>query len=151
MPKNEKSEKIKNNLHLFKHKIEGKVRFEDVDLMQVVHNLKYMYWMEFARTEFLKEMLFPESEGNFLLKFPLLIVRNEVDYFGTARFYENYRVLTRVAELGKSSIKIENVVLNYRGEPIVCCITTFVHIENDYTKSKAIPEEIREKIKKYME
>ncbi len=150
MSKKNKAEEIKDNLKLFKHRIEGKVRFEDVDLMQVVHNIKYLYWFEFARTEFLREMLYPDYEGNFLSLFPLLIVRNEVDYFGSAHFNEKYTLLTRVAELGKSSITIENVVLLNGSKPIVHCLTTFVHVEADFSASREIPAEFRQKILNFM-
>ncbi len=139
-------ETIVKELNQFPHKVEGKARFEDIDLMQVVHNQKYIYWIENARIEFLRDMLFPNFDGNFLDIFPLLIVRHEVDYFGITRFNQKYEIYSRVAKLGRSSVQMENIVVINDIEPVVHNLTTFVHTEKDFSKSREIPAEFREKI-----
>lgn len=144
--KKEQIESIIKELHLFPHKIEGKARFEDIDLMQVVHNQKYIYWIENARIEFIQEMLFPDFNGNFLDIFPLLIVRHEVDYYGITRFNQNYAIYSRITNLGRSSVQMENIIVINDNEPVVHNLTTFVHTEKDFSKSKEISADFREKI-----
>ncbi len=150
MSKQEVIEHIKANLHKFKFKLDGRAKFEDIDMLQVVHNLRYMYWAEYARTELLREVLFPAAEKDYLFKFPLLIVKNEVNYFGFLQFNDEYSVYTRVSELGKSSMKMENLITRKDGEPILHCETTFVHVDSKYSQAKEIEPEIRKKIEAIM-
>ncbi len=133
-------------LKLFKYKLSSKVKFEDVDSFGVVHNIKYLYWMEWARTEYLRDVLFPGHKGNFLLDFPVMVVRNEIDYIGAARFNQEYSILCRIESVGKSSIKFDNVVLLDDKHPIVRCRSVFVHVNSNFQEKRTISKEVIEKI-----
>lgn len=140
---------LKQYLAQFRHKIHGKVKFEDVDFYGVVHNIKYLYWIEWARTEFMHDMFAPEITGNFLPAFPVMVVRNEVDYLDAMYFNNEYSILSRVEKVGKSSITFENIVLLDDVKPALRMTSVFVHVDEFYKQSREISDDIRRKIAEY--
>lgn len=147
MPTNEAE--LKQYLAQFRHKIHGKVKFEDVDSFGVVHNIKYLYWVEWARTEYMHDMFAPGTKGNFLQAFPVMVVRNEADYLDAMYFNDEYTVLSRVDKVGKSSITFENLVMLDDVKPVLHMSSVFVHVDNNYKQSCEIPDDIRRKIADY--
>jgi YbgC/YbaW family acyl-CoA thioester hydrolase len=147
----------------FNHKISGKVKFHEVDAFNVVHNLQYLYWTEFARTEYCKHIgintlhLFFQNQNDFTKAdnsdfSSILLVHNEARYFTSATFDDEYSIYTRISKLGKTSITFENIVTklsknNKKTEEIPLCINTSVDVYVDKNHAPTpIPAEIREKI-----
>jgi YbgC/YbaW family acyl-CoA thioester hydrolase len=138
---------IKELISTYKHRLDSKVRFEDVDSFGVVHNIKYLYWVEWARTEYMRDMMFPEHKGNFLLEMPVLVVRNEIDYYNSASFNQEYSILSKTDSIGSSSMKFDNLILLRDDDeilkPLVRCYSILTHIDlKTKTKKEINPDTI---------
>lgn len=101
----------KEFLSKFKHTYLGKVRFHEVDSFGVVHNLVYFYWMEIAQTEYFQNLGFSINPTTFVKEFPLMKVHNEIDYFSPLKLGDEYKVLTRISWIKKSSFEYQNLIL----------------------------------------
>jgi len=140
---------ILKNFEKFKFFIEDRVQFSDVDSFDVVHNIKYLYWIESARLEYFDHIGIKMQRNTIKEIFPIMVVSTSISYFLPLFFAERYRVYCRVATIGNSSITIENVVTNLNGEVCAFAKSVLVHLEKGSFKSKRIPDEIREKIKNF--
>ena len=157
----------------FNYKINGIVKFHEIDAFQVVHNLQYLYWTEIARTEYCKHIgintisdFFQRQNFNNNLDFGddlknengfdsfILLLHNEVRYFSSATFDDEYSIYTRVSKLGKTSITFEHLIIklnkkvnNLEIEEIPLCINTAVNVYVDRNRNPTpILDAIREKI-----
>ena len=137
---------LENDLKSYKHKIEGKVMFSDVDMFGIVHNIKYFYWLEYARTEYLGNL------GIYLRKnimdndFILMSVHNEADYFGSSSLSDKYEIYTRVKSINKSSITFENLVKLLDGDIIAKSTATLVYVNIVTRQPEKVPDNLRELI-----
>lgn len=139
------------DISLFKHKIEGEVRFSEVDSFQVVHNLAYLYWIEWARTQYLFNVADTRDSDYFTREMPLMTVHHTIDYHSSLRFADKYSVRTRTARLGDSSIRLESIVLGPETKPVVSSETVMVYVDAANSDGRPIPfpEEYRQRIAKY--
>ncbi len=133
----------------FNFRLDSLVKFEDVDSFNVVHNIKYLYWLEWARTEYMKTILYPDFKGNFLMEFPVMVVHNTADYLSSISFNDEYSIYTRTEFIKKSSIGFENIITNADGEIIVKAKSIMVHIDFATKTKKEIPQEVKEKIARF--
>ena len=133
----------------YNHRIDSVVKFEDVDSFNVVHNIKYLYWLEWARTEYMRTILFPEYKGNFLMEFPVMVVHNELDYLNSISFNDEYSIFTRVEFIKNSSIGFENIVTDSQGVVLVKSKSIMVHIDIRTKTKKEIPNTIKVKIAQF--
>jgi YbgC/YbaW family acyl-CoA thioester hydrolase len=142
-----KIENIPNLLRYFKHISEGYVKFHEVDAFNVVHNLEYLYWSEIARVEYCKSInisILPDLRTN-SEQHSIYLVHSEVNYFNPASFFDNYKVYSRVANLGTTSIAFEHIIMKEGGIPL--CIHRAIEVYvNSNKEPVSINEEIREKI-----
>lgn len=132
----------------FKHEYNGEVKFSEVDSFNVVHNLAYLYWLEWARTQYLFDIGMPRDDSIFSKRMPIMTVHSEVDYYSSMRFTDKYTVLTKVSNIGDSSITFINQV--YSIDKLILeakSILVYVNIENG--KPVTIPDFVREKINNY--
>ena len=132
----------------FKHEYNGEVKFSEVDSFNVVHNLAYLYWLEWARTQYLFDIGMPRDDSIFSKRMPIMTVHSEVDYYSSMRFTDNYTVLTKVSNIGDSSITFINQV--YSIDKLILegkSILVYVNTENG--KPVTIPDFVREKINNY--
>lgn len=132
----------------FKHEYSGEVKFSEVDSFKVVHNLTYLYWLEWARTQYLFDIGLPRDDSMFSVQMPILTVHSEVDYYNSLKFTDKYVVLTKISKIGDSSITFINQV--YSGDLLVLeASSVLVYVDMSDGKTKTIPDDIREMIKKY--
>ena len=132
----------------FKHEYNGEVKFSEVDSFNVVHNLAYLYWLEWARTQYLFDIGMPRDDSIFSKRMPIMTVHSEVDYYSSMRFTDKYTVLTKVSNIGDSSITFINQV--YSIDKLILegkSILVYVNTENG--KPVTIPDFVREKINNY--
>lgn len=101
---------LAGRINEFKHKFPGRVEFSDVDSFSVVHNLTYLYWLEWARTDYLFSLGLEKKIDFFKHELPIMTVHHTVNYFSSLNFPDNYEVLTRVPKIGESSIIFENII-----------------------------------------
>ncbi|TNE33080.1 acyl-CoA thioesterase [bacterium] len=132
----------------FKHEYTGEVKFSEVDSFKVVHNLTYLYWLEWARTQYLFDIGLPRDDSMFSVQMPILTVHSEVDYYNSLKFTDKYIVLTKISKIGESSITFINQV--YSEDILVLeASSVLVYVDMSDGKTKTIPDDIREMIKKY--
>jgi thioesterase III len=138
-----------NKIEDYKFRLNSVVKFEDVDSFNVVHNIKYLYWLEWARTEYMRTILYPEFKGNFLMEFPVMVVHNNADYLSSISFNDEYSIYTRAEFIKKSSIGFENLITNGKGDIIVKSKSVMVHIDFKTKTKKEIPSYVKDKIVNY--
>jgi acyl-CoA thioester hydrolase len=139
-------ENYKEYLTKFNHKFTDRVRFEDVDSFQIVHNLRYLFWLEKARTEYLRAIGLELTPDIFLKKFPIVVAHVDLDYFSSARFDNIYNVHTRISFIKNSSFQFENIITLENGELLLRATNTSVNTDLRTGKSVPIFDEVRNKI-----
>jgi YbgC/YbaW family acyl-CoA thioester hydrolase len=148
------AQEIHELLGKFKHKTENYVKFHEVDSFQVVHNLNYLLWLEIARVEYCKELgisILPDknnslSEAENEIPFSIYLVRNEINYFNPATFFDNYIIYTRVSKLGFSSVTFEHIITKKDGTPLCINQAVEVYVSQDAMRPIEIVSSIRKKI-----
>lgn len=133
----------------FKHTYNGEVKFSEVDSFGVVHNIQYLYWIEWARTQYLFDIGMPKSQEFFSKKFPLMTVHSKIDYFNSAKFTNEYVIHTRCAFIKNSSIGFENLVTLRNGTAIARCEGVLVYVNATNGKVERIPDILRDLVKQY--
>ncbi|MFN3195084.1 MAG: acyl-CoA thioesterase [Chlorobiota bacterium] len=141
--------KQKFDRNSFKHQYTGDVKFSEVDSFNVVHNLAYLYWLEWARTQYLFDIGLPKDDSIFSKQMPILTVRNEVDYYNSLHFTDRYIVLTKVDKIGDSSISFVNQVYNDKDVLALEAKTILVYVDLSTESPIRIPDHIRKKINDY--
>ena len=132
----------------FIHEYTGEVKFSEVDSFNVVHNLAYLYWLEWARTQYLFDIGMPRDNSIFSIRMPIMTVHSEVDYYNSMRFTDRYTVLTKVSKIGDSSITFVNQV--YSADKLILeAKSILVYVDTENGKPETIPEFVREKINNY--
>lgn len=132
----------------FKHEYNGEVKFSEVDSFNVVHNLAYLYWLEWARTQYLFDIGMPRDDSIFSKRMPIMTVHSEVDYYSSMRFTDKYIVLTKVSNIGDSSITFINQVYSI-DKLILEAKSILVYVNTENGKPVTIPDFVREKINNY--
>ncbi len=145
-----KNEIIKNQLsdeiNKYNHSVSSFVRFAEVDSFGVAHNIQYLFWLEWARIEYLKNLGLYLNPSTFHTEFPYMIVHNEIDYFKSLGFNEQYNILTRIKFIKKSSFCFENIVHNNNNVINAKAISIVVHLDVSTKKSRQIPQFYIDKI-----
>ena len=85
------------DISLFKHVIIEKVKFHEVDMMQVVNNAVYLNYFEDARVKYLQDLksnyqLEEMMEGDSFF----IMARNEIDYLYPAAFDDELTVYIKI-------------------------------------------------------
>ncbi len=140
---------IEEELRKFKHKYYGRVEFSDTDSFKVVHNLRYPYWIEWARTNYLFTIGMAYDNNTFTKENAVMTVHTTIDYFGSLRFPDKFKVLTRITFVKNSSLGFENYLLNENGELIVKSFSILVNVNADTYVPERINEDLRSKIANY--
>lgn len=139
-------ELISEELKLYKHSINGQVKFHEVDSFRVVHNIQYFYYCEWARTKYLEFCGIPFTHNTFTKSEPLMTVHHEMDYFNSLRLSDGYIVHSRASEIGKSSITLDNIITDINGNPIIRLSSVLVYVNIKTNQPENIPDDLRSKI-----
>ncbi len=122
-----------------------RVRFEETDTMQVVYYGKFLVWFEVGRVNLMRDLglILREWEARGL-RVP--VVQAHADYKASARFDDEILVKTRIAEVGKTSMKFENEVYKLPEMKLISTGHT-VHVMIDREgKPVHVPDDIRSKL-----
>lgn len=141
-------EEVRKELELYKHSIEGQVRFHEVDSLGVVHNIQYLYFFEWARTKYLEFIGLGFNSKTYTAENPIMTVRHEINYFNPAMLAENYTLYSRVSKMGKSSFEFKNVAVGDMDKILAKASSTLVYLSTDDYRPTRIPDEIREAIER---
>lgn len=137
---------IVKEVNLFKHKFEGQVKFHEVDSFRVVHNIQYFYFCEWARTKYLEECGMNFNKDTFTNHTPIMTVHHEMNYFNPLMLSEIYNIYSRCSRIGKSSLTLDNIILNLQGQPIIRLSSTLVNVDTKSNRPAPLPEDFRSKI-----
>jgi YbgC/YbaW family acyl-CoA thioester hydrolase len=136
-------QEIINKLPAFKHKIDGQVKFHEVDSFGVLHNVQYFYILEWARTKYFEFLGIPFNNRTFTLENPVMTVRHELNYFKPALLADYYEAYSKISQVGNSSFEFENIIINDKGELLVYAEATLVYLSTEDYRPTRISDEIR--------
>lgn len=137
-----------NDLSKYKHRYKGRVQFSEVDSFGVAHNLKYLYWLEWARTDYLRTIGLNVNPKTFLTEYPIMTVHSEIDYYEPCRFNDEYNVYTRISWIKNSSLCFENVITSEE-RLLVKASSVLVNVNPATRESVRINDELRKLVKIY--
>ena len=122
------------------------VHWGDMDALGHVNNTRHLRWMETVRVDLFQmlEMRVEESSS----QGPIL-ASLKIDYHKPVFYPGNVTVGTRIAHIGNSSFKMENVVYNDEGDLCASGECTIVLFDFEASKSIKISDEMRELIGNY--
>ena len=132
------------DLTAFHHSINLKVKFHEVDMMNVVNNAVYFNYFEDARIKYLQDLkinynLNEIMEGDSFF----IMAHNEIDYINSAKFDENLIVHTRIEWIKKSSFSFKHIVINEQNNKIIAIGGgIFVHIKLSTKEKQDLPESL---------
>ena len=92
---------------LYRHATQVRVRNYEIDWQGIVHNAVYLHYFEVGRVEYLQELGIQIDVNTIQHESRVVVARNEIDYRSPARFDEELTVMTRIAELGRTSFTFE--------------------------------------------
>ncbi len=140
---------IKKELYLFRHKIKGTVRFEDAGPGNRVHQNKILYWIEWARTQYYRDIGVAIDRNTFPGKYFHVIVHTSCDFYYTPGFLDDYEILSRAAYIKNSSVGMEHIVRNNTGEIIAKEKVVLVFMDHETNTSHPVPDHFRKSILKF--
>lgn len=127
------------------HEHRLRVRFEETDALQVVYYSKYLVWFEVGRINLLREIGLPytiwAAQG---VHTP--VVQAHVDYKAPAHFDDEILVRTRIASVGRSSMKFESEVFRLPEMKLLCSGHTVHTMINGEGKSISVPKNAKAKL-----
>ncbi len=111
-----------------------RVYYEDTDCGGIVYHSNYLNFCERARSElFFQKGLTPHEESQFFV-----VKHMECDFIASAKFADILEVSTKVVEIKKASLKLEQLITRV-DENIFKTVVTLVFLKNG--KPSRIPEE----------
>ena len=116
-----------------------KVCYADVDLMQVVHNAKYIEYFERGRLDFLSQFVLPYKELIDIEEIQIPVTLNSAKYFKPAFYDDNLELITKVESYSKRRLQF-NYQLYREGILISEGISEHAFIKNGILKAIEIPE-----------
>jgi acyl-CoA thioester hydrolase len=140
-----------NEINKFKHVTEEKVKFHEVDMMNVCNNAVYFNYFEDARIKYIQDL-----KKNYELKEILenglffIMAHNECDYFIPAMFDDELSVLTRIDFIKKTSFGFRHLVVRKSDNQILASGKgVLVHINFGTKKKVNLPDEFYSAVKNY--
>ena len=135
---------LEDNVHVTKLR----VRLSETDTLGVVYYGNYFTYFDVARLELLRELGITDE---LLKSHGVTFVAAEAccKYYSSARFDDLLEVRTWISKLGNSSVRYEHVITR-DGEKIVEGYVVDVMVEGNSRKPHPIPEEIRDKLSRYL-
>jgi thioesterase-3 len=121
------------------------VRSTELDALGHVNNAKYMEYLEWGRFEWVKANGIPlDFFGKSRLS--TVLVNVNINFRHEANLGDRLSVRTWLAEMGRSSFRIGQEILNQRGERITDATVTSVMFDTTTRSSVYIPDEIRHRL-----
>ena len=127
-----------------------RVYFEDTDAQGVVYFANYLKFMERGRTECLRELGIEQDRllGEHGLGFTL--TASDARFLRPARFNDQLEVHTRITELGRVRIRLEQAVR--RGDELLCdacCAAACIDVGS--FRPRRIPADIATRVRRNIE
>ncbi len=124
-----------------RHSVVTRVRYGETDQMGVVYHANYFLYFELGRTELMRAAGFPYAElerrGVFLV-----VTDAGCRYRAPARYDEELRIDTRVARLGKATVRFEYEVRGAGDRLLAEGHTELAAVDRSTQEPVRLPEEI---------
>ncbi|MFN3484343.1 MAG: acyl-CoA thioesterase [Planctomycetota bacterium] len=124
-----------------RHSVVTRVRYGETDQMGVVYHANYFLYFELGRTELMRAAGFPYAElerrGVFLV-----VTDAGCRYRAPARYDEEIRIDTRVARLGKATVRFEYEVRGAGDRLLADGHTELAAVDRITQAPVRLPEEI---------
>jgi acyl-CoA thioester hydrolase len=124
-----------------RHSVVTRVRYGETDQMGVVYHANYFLYFELGRTELMRAAGFPYAElerrGVFLV-----VTDAGCRYRAPARYDEELRIDTRVARLGKATVRFEYEVRGAEDRLLAEGHTELAAVDRSTQEPVRLPEEI---------
>ncbi|GEM_PF-1136097 len=137
---------LERELKKFHFSSDGIVEFYQIDALQVLYNIQYLYIFENSRLAYMRKLGFVEKLNDLRSKFPVLTVHHTIDYFNPGFYGDEYTVYCRISQIRTSSFSFENIMIKKDGTLLSRAETVYVYIDQSTMQSTPIPEEIKNKI-----
>jgi len=125
------------------HEISYRVYYEDTDAGGVVYHANFLRFSERARTEWLREIGFNQSNLDVLF----VVRRIEIDYLAPGKLDHIITVKTTLQNISRASITLNQDF--YEGEKLLAkSVVVIVCVGRDEIRPVSIPDEIRAKMTK---
>jgi YbgC/YbaW family acyl-CoA thioester hydrolase len=125
-----------------------RVRSHECDRQGVVHNSRYLEMLEVARIEFCRDVAgIPMDHGTFAQHHKFFFVRNALNYFSPAQFDDELVIYTRVSNIGRTSIALEQI-MNHKvsGRRILECESVMVSVDELTDRPKELDAALRQRL-----
>ncbi len=133
--------------HPFRHGQDVQMRFSDIDLLGHVNNSIYFQYMDLGKIQYFTEVL---GDRLNIRKESMVIVNVSCEFYHITRFDEPLRVLTRVDEIGESSMILEQRIINPLTDDVkTVARTVMVGFNLPQNEKMRIPDSWREAIAAY--
>ena len=109
----------------FKVKTPFKPRYSEVDIYGHVSNVFYDEYFEMGRLDYFKRVNDPEPAYK-LMQFAHVIAEQHIRFMRSCTYDEDLSVATKIAEIGRSSATLEQVILGPDGSMRAIASTTVV-------------------------
>lgn len=129
------------------HCTEVVTRYCESDALGHINSVSYFIYIEQARVEFLLDNEIIPSVNNW----PFVLVSANCDY--KQQIYVNDRIVikTFLKEIGRSSFTLGHKIVHHEGDELLAYgESVCVHFDFEKQKSAPIPEEMRNKMEKFL-
>ena len=141
---------MEKNLSLFKNISDVQVRNYEVDWQGIVHNANYLHYYEVGRVNYLNSIGAKIDINSINSNVKILLVRNEINYFKSAKLLEDLIIYTRIPKIGNTSFVIEGAIyLKSTNELISDNFAFHVWVDVETNKPTRVPEYFRDLVRKY--
>ena len=123
----------------------ARVRFGETDAAGIVFYPTYFVWFDHATQAMLRVGGSSGRGADGKPKYPLPIVECGATFVAPLQYDEDIEIVSSVADLGESSLRVEHEVRNSRGKTVARGFEqrVFVAVENGRITKTPIPAELR--------
>ena len=138
---------MRGKLSEYKHHINIKIRYDDLDTFGHVNNKAYLAYLEEARIDFHKKIFCWKKT----LEFNAVVAKIEINYLKPILLNDKLSVYTKLNNVGNKSFELESIFCiksNEKEEIIIVANSrvVLVSVEPKTGKPTRIPDEEREKL-----
>lgn len=134
---------------MYEHRVNLRVRYAETDKMGYCYYGNYATYFEVARVEALRDLGFPykELEDQGVL---LPVVEYSIKYLKPAFYDEMLTVVVKIEEIPSVKIKFTYETFNSKDEKLNFGNTVLVFLDQKSGKPQKSPEELINKLRKYI-
>lgn len=121
--------------HPFYHKLPVQLRFNDIDMLGHVNNNAYFSYMDLGKASYFNAVM---PDDNFdMRKIGVVIANVNCDFIAESYMHEPLEVMTRTADIGDRSLRMEQRVINPTTGQVKCISRTVMVSFDPKTRQSA--------------